>query len=304
MTTTERVPELAPHDLGGGAVASVPEGGADDRPGGDVSRFDEWSDPTLVLAAAGVLALVALVPHPARSLVTLPLALVLPGHALLAALDRPDRRLPGGGRLALRAVLSLAALSLVTLAVGWLVGVGKLAVVTGSWAFASACAIAAWRHPPPARRARHRSPFTQSGVLIGLASLGIVAVVAAAVLLLPEPRQEPFNRLALTGGARDLGNPVATTTAATAPDIEVEVENGTGSTASYRVVPAIDAGHAWEAPEASLEPGETHTFTVSGPLPRGACVSRLTITLSVDGEDSGVAPLVLYLRDEAGTACR
>lgn len=49
---------------------------------------------------AGLMAVFGLLPWAAKTVVTLPLALVLPGHALLAALNRPDRGLGAGGRIA------------------------------------------------------------------------------------------------------------------------------------------------------------------------------------------------------------
>lgn len=267
------------------------------------SRFDLWSDPALLLIAGAVLAAASLAPTVGRSVVTLPLVLILPGHALLAALNRPDRTLSASGRFAIRVALSLAVVALVVLLVGWLFSVERPAVVTGLWLANSASAFAAWRHPLPRRSAVAASPFTQSGVLLGLAALLTVGAVAVGVILLPEPRVTPYSRLSLDGPSRDVDSPVVVTKDAD-PEIRVEVENGTGETVSYRVIPSIDGGFNWDSPKAVVKAGETWSGTITGPLPADACEVRLRVALSADGKESGVAPLVLYIRNERGEACR
>lgn len=264
--------------------------------------LDRWSDPTLILIAAGVLALVSLLPWAVRSVVTLPLVLVLPGHALLAALDRPDRTMSGGGRVALRIVTSLATIALVVLAVGSLLDVSKLTVIGGLWAFTSLAALVGWNHELPGAETGRTNHWTQSGVLLAVTALVAIVVVAAALLFLPEPRNEPYSRLSLTGTSQASGSPLRVRSGRTA-SVEVEVENGTTKTVQYRVIPAIDGGRAWEAPKVRLEAGERDTVTVEGIITADACLSRLTLALSANGEPTDVAPLVLYVRNEAGDAC-
>lgn len=270
---------------------------------GDGERtIDRWSDPNLLLVLAAVLALAALLPTAARALITLPLALLLPGHALLAALDRPDRVLTSGARVALRVALSTALVSLSVLLIGAAFGVNRVTVIIAVWVVCSLAALAAWGRVVPARRAAAGSTVTQSGVLLALAVVAAMGVVAVALALLPAPRDAPYSRIALWGTSRSSGSPLVVSSGRTA-EVQVEVENQTGRERVYRVIPAIDAGLVWKAPEIRLRDGERWRGTVEGRIPEDACVSRLTIALARGGRDSGVRPLVLYLRNEAGDAC-
>jgi len=264
--------------------------------------LDRWSDPTLILIAAAVVALVSLLPWAIRALVTFPLALVLPGHALLAALDRPDRSLSGGARVAFRVVLSLGIIALVVLVVGSVVGVSKISVVGGIWAFTSVGALAGWNRELPGADEGRNNHFTQSGVLLAITAFVAVVVVATALVLLPEPRDESFSRMSLTGTSQSSGSPIRVRSGRTA-SVQVEVENGTSSTVVYRVIPAIDGGRVWDVEQVRLRPGEKETVSVKGLIPREACLSRLTLSLSANSKPSKVAPLVLYVRNEAGDAC-
>lgn len=264
--------------------------------------LDRWSDPTAMLVAAATLLVLALLPWAAKAIVTLPLALLLPGHCLLAALDRPDRELPGGARVALRVVLSMAMLSLLVLVVGAAFGVDRFSVLIGTWSVCTVLSFLAWNHEVPDTRTDGRHRWTQSGVLLVLAGLGAVAVVAVALLVLPRPRQEPFSSLAVTGTSKASGFPLRVRSGTTA-EVEVEVVNGTDERATYRVIGAVDGGAAWDAPALRLDPGERDTVTIEGPIPTDACLSRLRVSLSRDREDAGVRPLILYVRNEAGDAC-
>lgn len=277
-----------------------PTPGAGD--GGTEGLLDRWSDPTTILIAAGVLALVSLIPSAIKAPLTFPLALLLPGHALLAALERPDRGLGTGGRLALRVILSITAILLMILVVGSLFGVSTATIVGSTWAFTSIAALVSWDREVPTAEATASARWTQSGVLLVLTAIISVVVVVGALILLPEPRPTPYSALAVAGTTKSSGSPIRVRSGRTAT-VEVEVQNGTTRTMNYRVIPAIDGGAAWEAPKVNLAPGERWTGTVKGKIPKDACLSRLTIALAAEGKDSGVAPLVLYVRNEATDAC-
>lgn len=264
--------------------------------------LDRWSDPVLLLISGGVLAVLALLPWAAKSVVTLPLALLLPGHALLAALDRPDRALGTGGRIAARVVLSLAAVSLTVLAVGSVAGVSRASVVAGTWMFVSVAALASWNRDVPTRAETPGPHWTQSGVVLAMTALVALVVVVGALVLLPDPLDRPFSRLSVAGTTKASGSPIRVDSGTTA-SIRVQVENGTNRSRSYRVIPAIDGGALWKAPRVQLDPGERWTGTIKGKIPKDACLSRLTVALASNGEPAGVAPLVLYIRNEAGGAC-
>jgi uncharacterized membrane protein len=292
------MPTLPPPPAGGAAGwdEGVPPGGEAAGP------LDRWSEPTVLLVAAGVLLVVALVPWAIRSIVTFPLALLLPGHALLAALDRPDRSLSGGARVALRVVVSLAAISIVVLAVGAVFGVDRFSVLIGVWLFSTICGFIAWGYEVPTARAEGRHGWTQSGVLLAITGIIAVVVVAVGLAVLPEPRQEPFSSLGLAGTTKASGFPLRVRSGTTA-ELEVEVRNATDQRATYRVIGAIDGGAAWDAPEVVLDPGEREVVDLEGPIPADACIARLRISLSANREDAGVRPLIVYVRNEAGDAC-
>lgn len=264
--------------------------------------LDRWSDPIALLVAAGVLAVTALLPWAIKSVVTLPLALLLPGHALLAALDRPDRALGTGGRVALRVVSSLAMISLTVLAVGSAIGVSQESVIAGVWIATSLAALAGWNRALPTRAETPGPHWTQSGVVLVLTALVALVVVVGALILLPDPLDAPYSRMSVAGSTKASGSPIRVTSGTTA-SARVQVENGTGRARSYRVIPAIDGGALWKAPKVQLGPGETWTGTIEGTIPRDACLSRLTVALASNGKPAGVAPLVLYVRNEAGKAC-
>jgi hypothetical protein len=269
---------------------------------GHLGLLDRWSDPILLLVGAGLLAVLGLLPWAAKGLVTLPLALLLPGHAVLAAADRPERALGTGGRIALRVVLSMAVVALTVLAVGSVVGVSRASVVAGVWAVTSIAALASWNREVPTRAETPGPHWTQSGVVLALTALVAFVVVVGALVLLPDPLDTPYSRLSVTGTSKVSGSPIVVDRGTTA-SVRVQVENGTGATRSYRVIPAIDGGALWKAPKVRLQPGERWTGTIEGKIPADACVSRLTVALASDGEPAGVAPLVLYIRNEAGDAC-
>jgi len=264
--------------------------------------LDRWSDPTVVLVAAGALAVASLIPWAVKAPFTLPLALFLPGHALLAALDRPDRTLTAGPRVALRVALSMAIVSLVVLAVGWALGVDRFTVIGSVWLFTSLAALAAWNRDLPSTEASAGPRFTQSGVLLALTGAIAVVVVVGALVFLPRPRDPAYSQISFTGTTRTSGSPIVVRSGRTA-EVKVAVVNGTSKTITYRVIPAIDGGAVWRAPKVRLGPGDRWSGTVKGVIPKEACLSRLTVSLAANAETSGVSPLVTYVRNEAGDAC-
>lgn len=295
MTVVEP-PERAEDERGGPDTGVLPAVGVGSGP------LDRWSDPTAMLVAAGALLVVALLPWAIRSVVTFPLALLLPGHCLLAALDRPDRDLSGGARLALRVVTSLALISLVVLVAGAIFGVDRFSVLIGVWLLCTVLSFVAWNHEVPDLRSDGQHRWTQSGVLLVLAALGGVLVVVIALLVLPRPREQAFSSLGVAGTSKASGFPLRVRSGTTA-EVQVEVVNGTDERATYRVIGAIDGGAAWDAPALRLDPGERDVVTIEGPIPEDACISRLRVSLSRNREDAGVRPLILYVRNEAGDAC-
>jgi hypothetical protein len=259
-------------------------------------------DPMAVLGAAMVMAVVAVLPlGPVRAVVNLPLLLLLPGHALLVALRSPDAGLELAGRVAARVAASLALVGVSLLAVGSVVDLSRTVVVLTIWAVVVALGLVAVARPRPDPVAAGPTVWTQSGVLLGLAAGLTTVLVVAGVAVLPEPRQEPYSRLSVSGETRDAGTPLLVTGRTAV--VHVEVENGDDEAHRFGVVAAVDGGAQWESVARRIGPGETWTGAVEGRVPADACLSRLRISLTRDGEPSDVNPLILYLRDERGDAC-
>ncbi len=262
-------------------------------------------DPAVVLGAAMVMAVVAVLPLGAgRAVINLPLLLLLPGHALMVALRGPDAGLELAGRIGVRIVASLSLLGLALLAVGSVIDLGRTVVVLTVWAVVVALGlvgVARGRAVEP--EGAPAAVWTQSGVLLGLAGVVTTALVVAGVALLPEPRQEPYARLSVAGETRDAGTPLVLEEGNDVV-VHVEVENGDEDDAHrFGVVAALDGGGQWDSVAKRIGAGATWTGAIEGDVPADACLSRLRVSLTRDGEPAGVNPLILYIRNETGDAC-
>jgi len=268
-------------------------------------------------------AVFALPPAP-RAVVVLPLALLTPGYALLLALF--GRRLPldAAPLLALAALLGMAFYPLLALAlyvIGLPLRMGS--VLGGMDAFVLALtAVAASRSAP-----RGMSRMTGSGGTRGLQpshvadrkplfpggrravdqtrlalwGLGVVVAVvcagvsvAGAARALPSVPAAPYTAFYLSGRWARVDT-VVTVAPGQRLVVTVGVANDTGRCQVYRISPLLDDAH-WRAYTIVVPPERTWTGAVSGRMPAGVCLHRLSVTLHQRGSRTPPRPLVLWVR--------
>jgi len=279
--------------------------------------------PVYALVAATVaLNLGVVAPLPAlRAIVALPLALFVPGYAVVLALFGRRTPLDAAPLAALAALLSMALyplLALVLYAAGWPLSTGSVLAATDS-AILLFTAMAAARLAAPRRPrayaelrstlptmgleyekdrplSRRQGPSRLAAGALGVAVMLILlgSVTAGASRLLPASPPAPSTAFYLAGRWSRLSSVVPL-----APGhrlaVAVGVANNTGRRQVYRLSPLLD-GARWRAVRLTLPAGSTWTGTVAGRVPAGGCLHRLSLTLHSGGSRVALRPLVLWVR--------
>lgn len=286
--------------------------------------------PAQAVVAALVMLNVAVfaLPPALRAIIVLPLALLIPGYALLLALF--GRRLPLDAvpLLALAALLGMAFYPLLALVL-YVIGLplrmesvlggldACVLAVTGvaasrlaprgvSRTSASGGTVdlqlshAADRKPvfPGGRRAvdQTRLAFWGLAVVVAVVCAGVGGAGAARAL--PTVPAAPYTAFYLSGRWAHVDTAI-TVAAGRRFSVTVGVANDTGPRQVYRLSPLLDDAH-WRAYTIVVLPGRTWTGAVSGRMPVGVCLHRLSITLHQRGSRTPLRPLVLWVH--AGTA--
>ncbi len=273
-------------------VSAVPHAAGDGR------RFTPPAVAVLLLLAAVLMTAATQLPSPLRAIVSLPIALLAPGAALLVLLrgrfgadDEPDV----GTDAALCVVLSFVAWVLIAL--GLYVAGQRLrtpAVVAAGDAVILLGAVAA------AVRARRGQPLRawRDGVVTPILLAATVALAALAVVvalrLVPANPTTPYSSIALGGAWANIDTAVYARPAQKV-DVEVQVANHTHRRRSY-VVKALMTKSGWTGAQVTLEPGATWTGIVSGHVPKGGCLHRLAVALFEKGSANRIGTLTLYLQ--------
>ena len=288
------------------------------------------ASPVQALVAALVMlnvAVVALPPAP-RAVVVLPLALLTPGYALLLTLF--GRRLPldAAPLLALAGLLGMAFYPLLALAL-YVIGLPlRMGSVLGGMDafFLALTAVAAWRLTSHSvsrtsgsggtrglqpSHAADRKPLFPGGrravdqTRLALWGLGVVVAVvcagvsvAGAARALPSVPAAPYTAFYLSGRWARVDT-VVTVAPGRRLVVTVGVANDTGRRQVYRLSPLLDDAH-WRSYTIVVPSGRTWTGAVSGRVPPGACLHRLSLTLYRQGDRMSLHPLVLRVR--TGTA--
>jgi hypothetical protein len=125
-----------------------------------------------------------------------------------------------------------------------------------------------WRRP--------RLPLRAIALALVLALTGGVIAVTWAVL--PGSTPARYSAIALAGAWSNV-HQVTVADPGTRLTVDVRVENHTASTGRYRVVPKL-RGAAWTKPTVTLAPGASWQGTITGRMPAGACLHRLSIALT------------------------
>lgn len=290
--------------------AQTPVRPADETPG--QHRGGSLQHAALIAAGAVAIVVLALAPAPLRVL-NLPLILLLPGFAVLTAALGPDRPRP----LAVRLVAFLAT-SLVTLALaGTLVGLPgytftRERALAGVVLALLACAgVIAWSPRWPGRTATAPDDDVEldgagsddpddrhppiAGLVVGLAGLVVVLGVATAVHR--SPVQFSSLRFAGVEAVEPMADPGSQPVEA-----PIEVTNETDSRRDYEVSAGIDGILAWGTQRFSLDPGQTWSGTVGGPVPPSGCLQRLAVDLSSPNEP--IQRVSRWIAPQAGEPCR
>lgn len=261
------------------------------------------------LAGLGLLLIGALLLPESVRWVVAPLALLLPGHALLLAVG-VDLELDPAPALALRTVASLAVYVLVTVAVG---GVGLAltdTVVLAAVVLATLVLVAiGWAREPrpatptiaaavegPGRDGALRHPvIVLTGTL--LIALGVLVVGHARSPGVDEP---PFTELSLAGDR-----------AAVAPiqvrdgraGVRVRVGNGSDRARAYVVAATAGAATSWRAVRVEVDAGAAQTVRLAGDVPTPGCPGRIIVRVVPSGASEPVARLTLPYAPESGEPC-
>ena len=277
----------------------------------------------LVLAALGVMNLGVLAPLPAlRAAVTLPLALLVPGYAVMMAAFGHRSRHDAVTALAFAVLLSMATYPLVALALY----AAALPIRTGS-VIVSTDGLVTLLVVVAVLRMRRKGPPTDSsgepiitatavhspwnrargGVLFASLVAGVIAALAGAMPLLPTPTDQPYTQFYLAGSWAHLGAIVRARSHQKLV-VDLGIINQTHRGQRYRIVPRLDGGPGWPERTVTVPDGRSWTGSLDGDVPQDGCVHRLSIVLRVGRNGKALSPLTLWVRGAPGrlspTACR
>jgi uncharacterized membrane protein len=276
-----------------------------------------------VLAALGLMNLGVLAPLPAlRAAVALPLALLVPGCAVMLAVFGLRPRRDAVPTLAFTVLLSMATYPLVALALyaaAIPIRIGSVMVSTdGIVALLVAVAVLRMRRrgPPtdisvaPVITATVvHSPWSgaRGGVRFAVLVAGIIAALAGAMPLLPAPTDQPYTQFYLAGSWAHLGAIVRARSHQKLV-VDLGIVNQTHRLQTYRIVPRLDGGPDWAGRVVPVPDGRSWTGSLDGDVPPDGCVHRLSIALRGGGNTTALQPLTLWVRSAPGrlspAACR
>ena len=235
-----------------------------------------------VLVALAALAFGIYLPAPLRAVVVLPIALTLPGYALLAGLR--TRRVGDDplATLAVSATVSVALLVLAALAMySAQVRVSASGIAHVIVAFVAVMILLApsLRMAPATTRGEFalQGVSTFAGLVLPAVAVGAaVGVVALSLALLPGAAVARFTEMALTGphaiaAEAELVPPQVT------QQVPITLRNRSGGTQVYAIEPIMEHGR-WYGTTVRLREGERWTGAVVGRVPAGGCLHRLRIT--------------------------
>jgi Protein of unknown function (DUF1616) len=270
-------------------------------------RFGRWSiaaigaAPLIVSGAALLSASTLLSSGPARTVLVLPLAMLLPGWALLRAVTGSEDRRDLGLAIGLSAMLSIALFVLIALAMSagsvplrvhnFVVGVDVVLVVLAAIIHARERVTRSRAEQPPpltsAGRSRFRVPTRWIAVALATAVLAgtFAALLATYSSVRPvEANDNPWIGLALVGPAAH-NDAVLRSAPGQSVQLGVEVTNGTRTVQKVTILVQVDGG-AWrsESPQV-LGLGTSTVERVGLSAPRRAGLHH--VVLAINGS-SGV----------------
>jgi uncharacterized membrane protein len=268
-------------------------------------------EPLRVGLALVVLNVAVLFPEPFRAAVVLPLALVVPGRALVLATLVERQVEDRFQRLALETVCSAASYPLLVLVFAlFSVPVRPLAVLVGTDALVVTLLVVASRRLPreeteteELRPAAARFERRWGAVFVAAVFLAFsgVAVTRAA---LPEAGDSGSVSFSLAHASAQVSG-VQVVPPGSKAAVTVRVENMTTEARTYRLAAKI-RGHSWPTSMLRVPARSSWEGTVSGEVPPTSCPERLSLALVPVGRDEPVRTLTVYFRTSAQEAseCR
>jgi uncharacterized membrane protein len=271
------------------------------RPGRHQFASADGRTAALLLLGALVLTTTAALPPGApRAALALPIALVLPGCALVAVLLRQERRDPALA-LAAGGIVSVAFYALVSLV---LYGLGIRITVTSvilsvDVVVAGAATLLLLR--PLHRRERDtQRTWALAAVASAAALAALLAVTAARVFVPPSPAPLGFSSLSFDGTwAQAQGAPQLA--AGRRLRFAVRLGNETDRAQQYQLVASL-GGRTWQTRTARLGSGRASTVGFDGVAPAGACSRRLSVVLFDGPPRRRLTSVTMQLRS-AAPAC-
>jgi uncharacterized membrane protein len=245
----------------------------------------------LLLAGAAIMSAAAFVPVSfLRAVVVLPIALVIPGYAVLTAVFR-DKRTLAVEELALSIIVSMAIYPLLALILYLLsIQLTTVSVVVAvDVLVAVLVSLSVLRHD----REQLMPPWDQlHGVMAGggwraqlrplLLIAGAFAIVAAAIglafSLAPRKTAAPYTQFYLARSWAKLTTPVRVQPG-TPLSVSVAIGNHTEGTQTYRVAPVVDGTSSWKELRVTVPAAGTWVGTVRGTVPSTGCIHHLAIQL-------------------------
>ena len=259
----------------------------------------------LVLCAGGVF-----IPVEYR-FVMWPLAVFVPGHAIVCALFGDHLDFGGVRRVGLSMALTLAAYPMMALT-GLVLGRTwtHATVIAGTLILTLGCAFVVRRRTVRTRQGWASEPgrveeaaevgpsrVRISELLLPGASIGLALLIAwASVSVFPRKAPDAFSSIALEGTWALTARAVP---ANPSNDVSVtfRVDNETNRAQEYIIRSGIVDGPEWETKRQILEPGQAWVDTVSGRVADGRCRARLEIDMEVVGDREDHFPLAVFFRD-------
>ena len=255
-----------------------------------------WGAAVALLVAGAIMNAALQLDGPARVAIELPLALVLPGAAVIAA-ARGSRPARPASDIGLAIVLSFATWIFVALVcfvfeqplttTAFVMGCNAVVLAAAVVCAVRAVPLSTLAGVPSGRDQRLRF------VLFVLAFGACGATVAFGARVAPAPA--PYSELALAGRWAHVASSVAVRPGKPV-DVDIAVSNHTAATRTY-VVTSKMQGATWKPRSFLLAPGATWRGQVSGLVPRGGCLHRLSVALGDPATESVVGTLTVWLQN-------
>ncbi|MEM7142708.1 MAG: DUF1616 domain-containing protein [Actinomycetota bacterium] len=234
-----------------------------------------------------------------------PLAMIVPGHAVVCAVFGHDLDFGGFRRAGLSAALTLICYPLIALT-ALVLGFRLTATVVsvGTFLLCAGCAAIVHRRerrdraaptvpvePRVGRRLQVAELLVPGGAIVGS-----MLIVLASLQLFPRQPAEEFSVIALAGTWALTARAVP---ANPSRDVEVtyRIENRTGRVQEYEITAGIVDGPQWTGAAVAIEPGATWVGTTVGRALEDSCRSQLEIDMRVIGDAEDHFPLKIFLRD-------